>query len=201
MDVAGLRLRLQPAYHVGDLVAGVGTSASAHTGCWPCRRARASATRASVHFADYEDLPSKKIWSWGVDDEGKDWRKALSDDDSAYIEIQAGLFRNQETYAFLKPRQSIHFSEYWMPTREIGATSRANLSGVLSFGRHGNTLNVGFNANRELPKATVSILSGNRSLFREKVDLTPDRAWMHDLLLATPRPHTRLKSETQRERR
>jgi tetratricopeptide (TPR) repeat protein len=133
----------------------------------------------TVHFADYEDLPAKKIWSWGVDAEGKDWRTALSDDDSAYIEIQAGLFRNQETYAFLEPRQSIHFSEYWMPTREIGPISRANLSGVLSLGRLGNVLNVGFNANREFPKATVSISNGKGSVFSEKVDLAPERAWTH----------------------
>ena len=60
------------------------------------------ATRTgTVHFAEYEDLPAKKIWSWGVDEEGMDWRKALSDDDSGYVEIQAGLFRNQETYAFM----------------------------------------------------------------------------------------------------
>ena len=94
----------------------------------------------TVHFAEYEELPAKKIWSWGVDEEGLDWRKALSDDNSGYIEIQAGLFRNQETYAFLEPRQSIHFSEYWMPVREIGGISRANLSGVLSLARHGNAL-------------------------------------------------------------
>ena len=38
---------------------------------------------------------------WGVDADGLDWRKALSDDNSAYVEVQGGLFRNQETYAFL----------------------------------------------------------------------------------------------------
>ena len=59
----------------------------------------------TVHFAQYEELPAKKIWSWGVDADGLDWRKALSDDNSGYLEIQAGLFRNQETYAFLEPRQ------------------------------------------------------------------------------------------------
>ena len=63
---------------------------------------------------------------------GLDWRKALSDDNSGYIEIQAGLFRNQETYAFMDPRQTIQFSEYWMPVREIGGISRATLAGVLS---------------------------------------------------------------------
>jgi tetratricopeptide (TPR) repeat protein len=140
------------------------------------------ATRTgTVHFAEYEDLPAKKIWSWGVDEEGMDWRKALSDDDSGYIEIQAGLFRNQETYAFMEPRQSIHFSEYWMPVREIGGISRANLSGVLSLARHGNTLIAGFNANRAFPKATASILSGKSRLFSETVDLTPERAWTHEV--------------------
>jgi tetratricopeptide (TPR) repeat protein len=137
----------------------------------------------TVHFAEYEDVPAKKIWSWGVDEEGMDWRKALSDDDSGYIEIQAGLFRNQETYAFMAPRQTIHFSEYWMPVREIGGISRANLAGVLSLTRHGNILTAGFNANGALPQATVSILNGNIPLFSEKVDLMPERAWKHEIRL------------------
>lgn len=47
-----------------------------------------------AHFASYDELPAKKIWSWGVDADGLDWRKTLSDNDSAYAEVQAGLFRN-----------------------------------------------------------------------------------------------------------
>src|SRR5256714_11233159 len=31
----------------------------------------------TVHFTEYDELPAKKIWSWGVDAEGMDWRKAL----------------------------------------------------------------------------------------------------------------------------
>ena len=85
-----------------------------------------------AHYADYGDLPGKKIWSWGVDADGLDWRRALSDDNSAYVEVQAGPMRNQETYAFLEPRQSIHFSEYWMPVRGTGGIARANLKGVLN---------------------------------------------------------------------
>lgn len=142
------------------------------------------ATRTgTVHFAEYEDLPAKKIWSWGVDEEGMDWRKALSDDDSAYVEVQAGLFRNQETYAFMSPRQSIRFSEYWMPVREIGGISRANLAGVLSLTRQNGALITGFNANRAIPGATVSIFSGNNRLFSDKIDLSPERAWTHQLPL------------------
>jgi tetratricopeptide (TPR) repeat protein len=135
----------------------------------------------TVHFAEYEQVPAKKIWSWGVDADGLDWRKALSDDNSGYLEVQAGLFRNQETYAFLEPRQTIHFSEYWMPAREIGGISRANLTGVLNLSRKDNSLIAGFNANQPIPQASVSILNGTQQIFHEKVDLTPEHAWIHEL--------------------
>ena len=76
-----------------------------------------------VHFAFPDQAPAKKIWSWGWDEDGRDWRKALSDDESAYLEVQAGLFRNQETYAFLEPQQFMRFNEYYMPVRGIGGFS------------------------------------------------------------------------------
>jgi tetratricopeptide (TPR) repeat protein len=135
----------------------------------------------TAHFADYAELPAKKIWSWGVDAEGLDWRKALSDNNSAYVELQAGLFRNQETYAFLEPRQSIAFTEYWMPVRDTGGISRANLAGVVHLERKAGMLAVAFNANRKLPDATIRILDGNSSLLNEKGDLAPERVWKRDI--------------------
>jgi len=78
-------------------------------------------TRAGVvHYSAPTELPAKKIWSWGNDPDGLDWRKALSDNESAYVEIQAGLFRNQETYGFLEPLQSVSFTEQWLPIRDLG---------------------------------------------------------------------------------
>ena len=105
-----------------------------------------------MHFSNWDELPGKKIWSWGVDADGKDWRKALSDNESAYVEVQGGLFRNQETYAFLQPQETVEFREYWLPVREIGGLSRANLHGAVHLTREGGKLTVGLNvthANRE----------------------------------------------------
>jgi Flp pilus assembly protein TadD len=133
----------------------------------------------TAHFAEYDEVPARKIWSWGVDADGLDWRKALSDDNSGYVEVQAGLFRNQETYAFLEPGQVIRFSEYWMPVREIGGISRANLSGVASLSRKSGGLTAGFNANRPIPRAAVTILSGEQQVLHDTVDLTPDHSWIH----------------------
>lgn len=137
----------------------------------------------TVHFANFNEVPAKKIWSWGVDADGLDWRKALSDNDSAYAEVQAGLFRNQETYAFLQPRQTISFSEYWMPVRDIGAITRANLSGVMALRRQGSSLVVGFNANRPLTGATVSVADGNTQIWNGSADLVPEHAWSHEVPL------------------
>ena len=46
----------------------------------------------TAHYAEYRDLPGKKTWSWGADAAGLDWRKALSDDNTACVEVQGGLF-------------------------------------------------------------------------------------------------------------
>jgi len=131
----------------------------------------------TAHFARYDELPAKKIWSWGVDADGLDWRNALSDDNSAYSEVQGGLFRNQETYAFLQPRQHISFTEYWMPVRELGGISRANLSAVVHLELKNDSLAVSLNANQKIPDATLQILEGSKVLLTEKQNLSPDKTW------------------------
>ncbi len=140
----------------------------------------------TVHFADYAQLPAKKIWSWGTDADGLDWRKALSDNDSAYVEVQAGLFRNQETYAFLEPRQTISFSEFWMPARDIGGISRANLAGIVHLSRRENALVAGLNVNQSVAGATLRISTGDQEVFHERADLTPQHMWSHELANADP---------------
>ena len=131
----------------------------------------------TAHFAHYDELPAKKIWSWGVDADGLDWRNALSNDNSAYSEVQGGLFRNQETYAYLQPRQHISFTEYWMPVRELGGISRANLSAVAYLNRKNDTLVVSLNVNQKSPDATLHVLDAAKVLLSEKENLSPDKTW------------------------
>jgi tetratricopeptide (TPR) repeat protein len=131
----------------------------------------------TAHFSEYAELPAKKIWSWGVDADGLDWRKALSDNNSAYAEIQGGLFRNQETYAFLEPRQHISFTEYWMPVRGTGGISRANLAGVVHLEREGPGVAIALNVNRRFEGAKVELLDGSSVVFSEKGDFSPEKTW------------------------
>ncbi|HEV3208605.1 MAG TPA: DUF5107 domain-containing protein, partial [Terriglobales bacterium] len=131
-----------------------------------------------VHYSSPLDLPAKKIWSWSSDEDGLDWRTALSDNNSAYVEIQAGLFRDQETYGFLQPQETRSFAEYWIPIRELGGVSRANPDAVLNLNREqtgAGHVSVEFvlNVTREWPDASVSLLDGPRTVASVRASLSP----------------------------
>ncbi|PYQ51623.1 MAG: hypothetical protein DMF78_12985 [Acidobacteria bacterium] len=138
-------------------------------------------TRAGVvHYSSPTDSPTKKFWSWGSDPDGLDWRKALSDDESAYVEVQSGLFRNQETYAFLEPQAAIHFTEYWMPVREIGGITRANPEATLHLARTaaagGVDVAVGLNVSRAVRGGTLVVKDGERVVRTAPLTVTPSEA-------------------------
>jgi len=137
-------------------------------------------TNAGVaHYAPPEELPAKKIWSWGVDADALDWRRQLSDDSSAYVEIQAGLFRDQETYGFLQPQDEVSFREYWMPLRAIGGLTRMNPNGALHLegvpvGADSLEFRAAVQLTRRLDGGRVTLAAG-RTEATATTGLSPDR--------------------------
>lgn len=126
-----------------------------------------------VHYSSRLDLPAKKIWSFGGDDRGLDWREALSDDGSAYVEIQAGLFRNQETYEFLEPEDRIRFSETWVPVRGLGGISRGNAEAAVHVERTDSSVLARFNPVARLEGVRALLLQGDRVLRQVVLDADP----------------------------
>jgi tetratricopeptide (TPR) repeat protein len=132
----------------------------------------------TVHMAYPWELPGKKIWSWGYDADAMDWRKALSDNNSAYVEVQGGLFRNQETYAFLPPQESLEFHEFWLPVRDIGGISQANLNAVLNISRPAKgRLALGVNVSHPVANATVLVKDAQRVISEQHTALTPEKTY------------------------
>ena len=147
-----------------------------------------------VHYSSPEDAPTKKIWSFGGDADGLDWRRALSDDQSAYVEVQAGLFRNQETYGFIEPQESMRFAEHWMPVRGIDGITRANPEGVLYVARTARAdetidLALGVNVTAPLTGGTLRVRDGASVAAAVPVALDPSGAFTHIApgLSASPR--------------
>jgi tetratricopeptide (TPR) repeat protein len=131
----------------------------------------------TVHYADPTVVSGKKLWSWGK--EGDKWvGTELTDDKRSYVELQAGLFENQETYKFLEPGESRKFTEFWMPVRDMGGVSRANLEGVLNLSRspaaNGRIqLTVEFNANHKIAGAKLRVTDGANTVLDEAANLDP----------------------------
>jgi len=141
----------------------------------------------TVHVADPAELPTHKVWSWGHDRDAADWRTALSDDDSAYVELQAGLFRNQETYAFLEPQESVRFSEHWVPVRDLGGITRANVDAVLQMERTTPThVQIALDVTREMPDALVRVRFGTTTAIDRRVPLSPREVWRAEVDEVTP---------------
>ena len=146
----------------------------------------------TVHYADAKRVPGKKVWSWGR--EGDKWAAAeLSDNNTSYIEMQAGVFENQETYEFLEAGETRKFTEYWMPLRELGGVSRANLEGVLNLVRSPDQggriqLAMEFNANHKIPNAKLRIVEGANAVFEESATLDPAATFTKILKGLAPAP-------------
>ncbi|MFN7938944.1 MAG: DUF5107 domain-containing protein [Bryobacteraceae bacterium] len=131
-------------------------------------------TRLGVaHYADPAEVPGKKLWTWGPNDYP---RRTLSRDGSKSIEIQAGLFENQQTFGYLAPFETRRFTEYWMPVRDLGGVTRSELAGTLYAKRDSaGTLQVEFQANRVVNGARLAVAGGGRTLLDEEVTLDPER--------------------------
>jgi len=133
-----------------------------------------------AHYAEVQDVPGKKFWTWGTSDTF--WKNALSDNGTTYIEIQAGLFRDQETYGILEPQESPALTQYWMPASGIGGISRANTHAVLNFQRgkaSGDTvpITIELNLNHSTPGARVVVRNGDLEAFSDTKELTPTVAY------------------------
>ncbi len=139
----------------------------------------------TVHYADANELQGKKLWSFGR--ERDQWAATeFSDDNRSFIEMQAGLFENQETFRFLEPGESRKFSEYWMPARQLGGVSRANLEGILNLSRSPGSngtiqLTVEFNANHKIGGAKVRVMDGPHAVLDETANLDPASTYVKTL--------------------
>jgi tetratricopeptide (TPR) repeat protein len=135
----------------------------------------------TVHLADPAELPTHKVWSWGYDRDAATWREALSDDDSGYVELQAGLFRNQETYAFLEPQETVRFTEYWLPVRDLGGITRATRDAVFHAERMSPTRwRLALDVTRALPDAQLRFAADGH---RESIvqSLSPREVWRKEI--------------------
>lgn len=132
-----------------------------------------------VSVADHHQVPGKKFFEWGTGADGRMWEKILTDRDGPYLELMVGAYSdNQPDYSWIQPYEAKVFRHYWYPIEKIGGVKAANLSGAanLDLTSDGKAL-VCFFTTAAHSNARVLLLSGNKVLHRQSIDIDPSHPY------------------------
>jgi tetratricopeptide (TPR) repeat protein len=141
-----------------------------------------------MYWADHRIAPGKKFWEWGPGAEGRMWDRILTDTDGPYIEIMAGAYSdNQPDYSWIQPGEVKEITQYWYPIRGIGGAKYANLEGAVNLeivpGKKEDKAHFGFNTTRAHDVAVVRLTVAGKTLFEQKVAISPAAPFVKDVLL------------------
>ncbi|MHC4740728.1 MAG: DUF5107 domain-containing protein [Planctomycetota bacterium] len=132
------------------------------------------ADRGIVQVADHRKLGGKKAWTWGTWDFGMVSQKNLSDDGSAYIEVQSGPLPTQSDYGMLLPRKVVSWQEYWYPVHGLGdGFEYATKDIAVRTSREQGKLELKILATSKFPNALCVLTKQKQILLRKRLDLSP----------------------------
>jgi predicted Zn-dependent protease len=130
-------------------------------------------------YSTHDDKAGKKIWIWGLSQQGMIWEKLLTDTDGQYVEVQSGRLFNQadvgSTFTPFKhagffPYASDTWTEYWFPVKQIKGFVKANNFGALNVKREKDWVKIYFsplqNINDEL-----KVMNGNKLIYSKSIRL------------------------------
>ncbi len=137
-------------------------------------------TRAGMlHVANHHLAPGKKQWTWGNGDFGRAWDRNLTDNDAPYIELMAGVYtENQPDFTWLMPYEEKHFTQYFMPYRELGVVKNASRDFIINLTAEGNdAVKIGVFAT-SAKQTTVKLVSDDgKVLFEQDLALSPENVF------------------------
>ncbi|UOE51864.1 DUF5107 domain-containing protein [Mucilaginibacter sp. SMC90] len=134
-----------------------------------------------ARYGGHEDKAGKKIWIWGLSDQGMIWEKQLTDNDGQYSEIQSGRLFNQtaakSTFTPFKhkgfaPGTSDTWTEYWYPVLKTKGFVQVNNYGALNVKADGGWLKLYFNPVQKIAD-TLKVKQGDRVIYSKKISLSP----------------------------
>ena len=136
-------------------------------------------------YSTHDDKAGKKIWIWGLSQQGMIWEKLLTDTDGQYVEVQSGRQYNQADvgssftpfkHAGFFPYTADVWTEYWFPVKQIKGFVKANDFGALNVKRENGWVKIYFsplqNINDEL-----KVLDGDKVIYSKSIRLQPMQAF------------------------
>lgn len=134
-----------------------------------------------VHYSPYDEKAGKKIFIWGLSDQGSIWENLLTDTDGQYTEIQSGRMFNQasprSSYTPFKNRgftagSSDDWTEYWFPVKGISGLKSAQQLGSMNLQQKDNMVSVWFCPN-EAVNDKLQVRNGKAVIFTKEIHSAP----------------------------
>ena len=141
-----------------------------------------------VHVADHRELPGKKTWTWGTDDNGDIWIDKLTDGGGQYVEFQGGRFETQMEHQFIAPHRVEHFFEYWYGVNQMnGAWNEATRDAAVRISLEGNKATISVASNQRFSQTEFALVNGSKELQTTRVDLDPVKPFTTTIEVPAPR--------------
>lgn len=134
-----------------------------------------------ARFSSHDDKAGKKIWIWGLSQQGMIWEKLLTDSDGQYVEVQSGRLFNQSAESSMytpfkhrsfAPGQSDTWTEYWFPVKQTRGFVKANNYGAVNIKQEKEWLKIYFSPLQNLNE-TMEVFHDGKSIYTRQVTLHP----------------------------
>ncbi|MFB9904354.1 DUF5107 domain-containing protein [Allokutzneria oryzae] len=138
-----------------------------------------------VHVADRQLAVGKKQWTWGASEFGDAWGRNLTDDGSAYVELMAGVFTdNQPDFSFIAPGETKVFSQFWYPIQEIGPAHAATVDAAARVDVEGTSARVGVAVTAERPGCRLLLVdAAGTEVADVRADIAPGKPFQESIPL------------------
>ncbi|MBK9708472.1 MAG: DUF5107 domain-containing protein [Acidobacteria bacterium] len=134
-----------------------------------------------ARYSSHDDKAGKKIWIWGLSQQGMIWEKLLSDTDGQYVEVQSGRLFNQSaeqsTFTPFKhrgfaPYSTDQWTEYWFPVKATKGFVKANPYGALNVKNENGELKLFFSPVQFI-NDRLEVFDGEKLIYSKQLLLKP----------------------------
>lgn len=132
-------------------------------------------------YSNHDDKPGKKIWIWGLSQQGMIWEKLLSDNDGQYVEVQSGRLFNQSSegsaltpfkHRSFAPYQTDTWTEYWFPVKQTKGFVKANNYGAVNVKSENGWVMIYFSPLQSLHDK-IELLNDGKVIYSKEIDAVP----------------------------
>jgi predicted Zn-dependent protease len=130
-------------------------------------------------YGNHDDKPGKKIWIWGLSQQGMIWEKLLTDTDGQYVEVQSGRLFNQASEGSnftpfkqrsFAPYQTDSWTEYWFPVKQTKGFVKANNYGAVNVKNENGWLKIYLSPLQKLNEK-LEVFDNNKKIYSKDISV------------------------------